>query len=185
MTEISFAAGMALTCVCWLLFRCAAYLKTRVFRWQREAVLLLLLVNFLVLVRMTFYPFETLNGNVQPLLFEPDKLFPLRINLVPFVNILDYESTFDILINIIGNSTMFVPTGILLPLLYPRFDSWKRIFLAGLAVSLTIELLQLPFAVRASDVDDLILNVVGCLLGYGILYLVRLAGRFIRRKSSC
>ena len=37
-------------------------------------------------------------------------------------------------------------------------------------MSLTIEILQLPFADRTSDVDDLILNTLGVAIGY-ILYL--------------
>ena len=34
-------------------------------------------------------------------------------------------------------------------------------------------LLQLPFRVRATDVDDLLLNTLGVMLGYGIYALVR------------
>jgi glycopeptide antibiotics resistance protein len=43
----------------------------------------------------------------------------------------------------------------------------------GAAISLAIEILQLPFAVRTSDVDDLILNTAGCLVGYGIYALAK------------
>jgi len=48
------------------------------------------------------------------------------------------------------------------------------------SLSLLIEILQLPFAVRATDIDDLILNTAGCMAGYGIFYAVRGA---IRRKN--
>ena len=39
--------------------------------------------------------------------------------------------------------------------------------------SLLIEILQLPFFDRASDIDDLILNSVGFIVGYGIYLLVK------------
>lgn len=45
--------------------------------------------------------------------------------------------------------------------------------MTGFLLSLSIEIIQLPFAVRASDVDDLILNTLGCMVGYGIYALVR------------
>ena len=38
-------------------------------------------------------------------------------------------------------------------------------------------MIQLPFSVRATDVDDLIMNTTGVILGYGIYALVQLVGR--------
>lgn len=35
-------------------------------------------------------------------------------------------------------------------------------------ISLCTEILQLPFPARATDIDDLILNMLGILIGYGI-----------------
>ena len=44
---------------------------------------------------------------------------------------------------------------------------------AGVGFSLCIEILQLPFFDRVTDVDDLILNSIGFLIGYGAYLLVR------------
>ena len=166
-----FWAGQ-LTVICgWILFRLAAYWKNRKITWKYEAIQLLFLVNLLVIYRMTFHPFEKLDGRVQPLLFEAATAWPFRINLIPFVNLLDYESKRDMLLNIIGNSTMFIPTGIMIPLIYKR--KFLQTVGAGFLMSLVIELIQLPFAVRASDVDDLILNTLGCLVGAGICFLIK------------
>ena len=173
MYEISFLTGMILTVACWFLVRGLICLKNKKIDWKYEAKQLFFLVNLMVIVRMTFYPFAMADGKVQPLIFEPAAIFPLRVNLIPFVNMLQYDTKFDLLINLIGNSTMFIPTGIMVPLIYRNVDSLKKTVLTGFAISLTIELLQLPFAVRASDVDDLILNTAGCLMGYGILCLIR------------
>lgn len=180
MFALSFNAGVIGVILGWVIFRYIASQKADTFRWKTEAVQLLFLINLLVIYRMTFHPFEKVNGQVQPLLFDIATAWPFRVNLVPFVNLMDYDSKRDLLLNVIGNSTMFIPTGIMTPLIYRHIDSFKKVTLAGLLISLTIEIIQLPFAVRCSDVDDLILNTVGCMAGYGIYALIKTC----RRKSN-
>ena len=114
-----------------------------------------------------------MDGQVQPLLFDISTAWPFRVNLIPFVNLLDYDSKRDLLLNLIGNFALFIPTGIVTPLIYKNINTLKKVTLTGFLISLTIEIIQLPFAVRASDVDDLILNTAGCLTGYGIYTLLR------------
>lgn len=87
-----------------------------------------------------------------------------------------------------GNVLVFAPLGLLLPAIWPRFAGPGSIALAGLAVSLSIELTQLAVSLalgtwyRMSDVDDVLLNVAGVLLGYGLAVTLRRAssrfGRF-------
>lgn len=173
MFALSLNAGICIVMIGWIIFRVLANRKTKSFNWKNEAIQLLFLINLLVIYRMTFHPFEKVDGQVQPLLFDIATVWPFRINLVPFVNMLDYDSKRDLLLNIIGNSTMFIPTGIMTPLIYKRMDSFKKVTLTGFLISLTIEIIQLPLAVRATDVDDLLLNTVGCMAGYGIYWLVR------------
>ena len=96
---------------------------------------------------------------------------------MPLVNLLDYKSRRDLLLNLLGNVLLFVPSGIILPILYRRLDRFGKVLAAGAGMSLCIELLQLPFAVRASDVDDLLLNSLGTALGYGIFAACRRIGR--------
>ena len=181
MYEISFLTGMILTVACWFLVRGLICLKSKKIDWKYEATQLFFLVNLMVIVRMTFYPFAMADGKVQPLIFEPAAIFPLRVNLIPFVNMLQFDTKFDLLINLIGNSTMFIPTGIMVPLIYKKFNTFGKVTLFGFLMSLTIEILQLPFAVRASDVDDLILNTAGCMAGYGLYALVRWIARQIKK----
>ena len=132
-----------------------------------------MLINLLVIYRMTFHPFSKVDGQVQPRIFDAATAFPFRTNLVPFVNLGDYEIKSEMLLNLIGNCAMFIPTGIIVPLLYPRLKSFKKTVLTGFLISLTIDIIQLPFAVRCSDVDDLILNTAGCIIGYGIYALAK------------
>lgn len=173
MIEIPFYAGMLITLLGWILFRAGAYRKTGRFDWRYEAKQIFFLINLLVIVRVTFFPFEKVDGMVQPLIFEPAAVFPIRVNLIPFVNLLDFDTKFDLLINLIGNFALFIPTGIMTPIIYKKINTLPKVVLTGAAISLIIEIIQLPFAVRASDVDDLILNTAGCLTGYGIYALVR------------
>lgn len=179
MFALSFAAGQCIVVLAWILFRLAAYIKNKRIDWKFEAKQLFFLVNLLVIYRCTFHPFAKVDGQVQPLIFDVATAWPFRINLVPFVNLMDYDSKRDMILNIVGNFTMFIPTGIMTPLIYKKLDSLKKTVLTGGLISLSIEIIQLPFAVRASDVDDLILNTAGCLLGYGILMLCRWIGKKI------
>ena len=126
-----------------------------------------------VIIRIVFFPFSKVDGQVQPLIFDIATAFPFRVNLFPLVNLFDYDSKRDLLLNVIGNVAMFIPSGIVLPIIYKRLDSFIKVILAGGGISLCIEIIQLPFSVRASDIDDLILNTVGVMLGYGIYALIQ------------
>ena len=97
------------------------------------------------------------------------------------MNLFDYDNKRDLLLNVIGNVAMFIPSGIVLPIIYKRLDSFIKVILVGGGISLCIEMIQLPFRVRASDIDDLILNTVGVMLGYGIYALVRCLKRTKRK----
>ena len=172
MYTIPLNAGVLCVIIGWCVFRSIVNCRSQDFSWKREAVQLLFLINLLVIYRITFHPFAKIDGQVQPLIFDAARVWPFWINLVPFVNLLDYPTRGEILLNIIGNSTMFIPTGIMTPLLYKHLASFKKTVCTGFLISLTIEIIQLPFAVRCSDVDDLILNTLGCAAGYGIYWLV-------------
>lgn len=73
--------------------------------------------------------------------------------------------------NLLGNILLFIPFGYFLPDLFPGL---RRFFLTALAVTVTIttvELLQLLLTVGTCDIDDLLLNVTGASLGYGLYRL--------------
>ena len=72
---------------------------------------------------------------------------------------------------------LFVPLGIVWPTVFKKLNTPGKVITAGVGVSLTVEILQLPFFNRATDVDDLILNSTGFVIGYGIYLLVKKIGR--------
>lgn len=96
----------------------------------------------------------------------------LGVNLTPFRtirNYLKYGGSADaIWVNIAGNIVMFVPWGFGLPLLWRRYQSFFKVALMSLALPFFIEFCQL-FIGRSVDVDDIILNFTGGMLG-GLLY---------------
>ena len=173
MIEFSFAFTTALVVLGWLVFRLCCCLKAHSFSAKHEALQLLFLVNLMVISRFVFHPMATVDGRVQPLIFDAAALWPPKVVLTPFVPMLDHESIRDALVNLIGNFTMFIPTGILIPLLYKHLASFQKTVLTGFWISLAIEIIQLPFASRYSDVNDLILNTLGVAAGYGIWTLAR------------
>jgi glycopeptide antibiotics resistance protein len=75
----------------------------------------------------------------------------------------------EFVINVLGNLAAGLPMGLLLPSLLGRRCSWAKVAGLALAVSLLIESLQGISGRRVADVDDLILNTSGALLGYGFL----------------
>ncbi len=173
MIEIPFLWTEIIFTALWILVRIITWAIQKRIDWKQEALLVLMYINLAVLIRFTFFPMALKDGRVQPLLFDPASVFPFRINLIPFVRMTDYQSKRDFLVNLIGNIAMFVPTGIILPIIYKKLDSFGKVILAGMGISLCIEILQLPFSVRASDIDDLLLNTLGVLIGYGIYWCIR------------
>ncbi|PAF28639.1 VanZ family protein [Paenibacillus sp. 7516] len=80
------------------------------------------------------------------------------------------------------NIVLFMPLGFLLPLLKPSVDSIRKAAAVGLMLSFTIEILQLVIRItlgngRSTDINDLIANTAGSVLGFVILgLLIRLIG---------
>ena len=168
MVAISFLTAELVFTVIWLLLRFVIWLRQGRIAWKREAVLLLMYINLAVIIRFVFFPKALVNGHIQPLVFDPAAAFPFRVNLVPFVHLFDYDNIRDIIWNVVGNTIMFIPSGVILPVVYRKLNRFGKVIAAGALIALCIEILQLPFASRASDVDDLILNMLGVGAGYGI-----------------
>ena len=182
MIQIPYKLTVSVIWMLWLIARILCNRNKKV-NWKREAQLMLVYICIIVIVRFTFFPFGKVDGKVQPLLFYPDNWFPFRINLRPFVYLFDYPTLREILLNLIGNYAMFIPVGIVWPYVFKELDKpWKAV-LAGIAFSLVIEILQLPFYDRVSDIDDLILNTLGYTIGYIIfLGITNFARRYTHKQ---
>lgn len=76
------------------------------------------------------------------------------------------------LMNVCGNIGVFVPVGIFLPALFERCKNVFLTILVCLEISLLAEVVQLVSRVGSFDVDDLLLNTIGGVVGYLIFWMV-------------
>lgn len=105
------------------------------------------------------------------------------INLEPlhtirlFIRVLLYDpSEYNIrlaIVNLFGNIVLFIPLGYFLPRLWAGLRKWWRTWLVTLAVMTAVELTQLLTLRGSCDVDDLILNLLGAAIGYGLFRILR------------
>lgn len=87
-----------------------------------------------------------------------ESFFHPNINLIPFSE--------GVSLGFVFNIFLFIPLGFLCPIISKRYQRIKNAFFIGCGLSLTIEVVQLFTLYRATDIDDLITNVVGTLIGY-------------------
>jgi len=143
---------------------------------QKELILFFFFIWMVFILMLTLYPLPMTEIKVPG---------AKGINFIPLENMAkEFSETSQkkrefmrghFLENVVGNVFLFLPLGILLPLISKRFKSFIRIFLFGLLFSLSIEILQWisrQYGVyRSVDIDDVILNVIGIVGG---LIIVRM-----------
>lgn len=101
-------------------------------------------------------------------------IFDFSYNFIPTIyKIIIGEYTLDSWVKamIVGNFLMFIPMGILLSLCFENVNK-KNIFKYAVLIPLAIEVLQLVVG-RSFDIDDLLMNFLGIVIGYFIVELVK------------
>jgi len=92
------------------------------------------------------------------------------INLVPFSTIMQYltgyMTTRSIIINLLGNIVAFMPMGFLFPLVFAPARSFRRVLVISCLSTVLVEVTQYLTRSGISDIDDILLNVAGGILGY-------------------
>lgn len=160
-----------------------AYLKVgkKQTTWKRELLLGLCVAYGVGLLSQTILPpgqyyFERGSLYINPIIL-PERQF----NLIPFATIRDYLFTHNdavsnwtdvSILNLLANLFLFAPIGFLAPLVSRKPLHLKHVLILSLVVCVVIEFIQY-FGSRSADIDDLILNVCGACLGYGLLVLWR------------
>lgn len=94
------------------------------------------------------------------------------VNLIPFYTIWEFITDSNIsfmraIANIIGNVCIFIPMGIFFPILFKKLSK-RNIFTVIVFISLAFEAIQYIFALGSSDIDDIILNSLGGIIGITI-----------------
>ena len=104
-------------------------------------------------------------------------------NFVPFKTIVPYVLGFKGWIiagvNLVGNIALLVPIGFLVPFVY-RNMTWKRSVVLGVVAGLFIEVTQTVLRVGIFDIDDVILNALGVLIGYAAFAIL---AKWIRARN--
>ena len=77
--------------------------------------------------------------------------------------------------NVVGNVCVFVPFGTFVPALFTKCQKFFSVLLLTLELSFVVELIQLVTKIGSFDVDDILLNTIGGVIGY-FLYKI-LAGK--------
>lgn len=136
--------------------------------YYKEVIYILLIIYVESLLYLTVYPSSGVIHSDW-----------VGVNLVPFDTIKDYLFLFaygymgTATINLIGNIIVLVPLGVLLVLLNKNI-TFIKILMIGFGTTLAIETTQLVLSMsgwlsRSFDIDDIILNTLGVLIGFIIM----------------
>ena len=171
MTILRYFGAMALSMVwglpVWALIRWLwLRRRKRTTHWGREMLLGVLVLYLVALAGQTVLP--RIEITLSEIVVEPWNYS--GCNYIPLYTIRQMflaqkDAPIYVAVNLLGNVLVFAPLGFLPPLVWKRFESFGVTILFGGGCSLLIELVQ-PLVGRNRDVDDLILNTLGCALGY-------------------
>ncbi|MFL9651893.1 VanZ family protein [Exiguobacterium chiriqhucha] len=129
------------------------------------------------LVSLTLFPFPYQEKLIESMI--EDNLGEVH-NFTPFQAFVEtFSGTFYLadVIHLVGNIVLFIPLGFIVSIFFSEMKK-KNVILIGLLVSLAIETIQalaglyLGYNYRSFDVDDLILNVIGTIVGVLIFKLL-------------
>lgn len=140
---------------------------SRNYRWR--GVARLLSVEYVVLILCTTVIFREARA-------ESD------MNLIPFSSyfcIAENSYLKEVAVINFLNVVMFLPIGLLVKLAFYSNDNhnvnlnWKGAMVVGLLLSMAIEVLQFVFKKGLCEIDDVIHNVIGCMIGYWAILLIQ------------
>lgn len=108
-------------------------------------------------------------------------VYPFR-EIMRFIRYRDLLGWRAVLTNLVGNVAGFVPFGVLVPLMVRSARRGWRTVLLSFGVSALVEVSQLVFHVGCFDVDDMVLNTLGGMLGF--LMFRMLSGWYLHIEMS-
>lgn len=135
--------------------------KLHIIAWIAFFIYLVMMVYFLFFCeQLGRVPSDTYHYNLKPF-----------TEIKRYINHVAEIGWFGVALNLFGNVICFMPLGFVLPILSHRKWGLIRITIVSCLASLAIELTQLVTKLGSCDVDDIIMNTLGGLLGY-ILFVV-------------
>ncbi|MDD7794110.1 VanZ family protein [Clostridium sp. 'White wine YQ'] len=145
----------------------------------KEVSIVLLFIYFIVLISITLLPFY-INLSHRAMLDRPEpNIVPVFNTIKDMVNTPLGERHYMIefwVVNILGNLMLLAPLSVLAPIITNKFRSYRSVTLLCFSVSLLIESLQYISYFfgnfRSVDIDDVILNTLGALIGFFVFKLL-------------
>ena len=153
-------------------------------------VVYLYLLIKLILFKWGPINIQSLFYQLQQTLHQPDMIFNRQGNYTPFREIsrgIYSLSIYDPFshTNLMGNIIAFIPFGIFIPMIFRRKGaSFISVFVLSLLLSLCFEFTQLVLYIGTFDVDDLILNTFGGVVGYVVYILFIRSGKSKPKKKK-
>ncbi len=147
--------------------------------------------RFEFIVMSVFYSLFLIKVTILPIwIFDKDTLkeihdstgdFMVYYQIVPFKTIMNYFVNTAWIKQIGGNLLLLMPIPLILSFT-SKVIRYKRIMLFGIMLSFGIEIIQLviniitQFPIRVADIDDIIINTAGIIIGIGISMSIRKYG---------
>ncbi len=136
---------------------------------KRMKVVFFIYIAVVIKVIIFKYPWEDLRAIVNS--WEKDVILEGldTANFTLFKTIkmyIDYSYMLNSFENLVGNVVVFIPFGFLLPYIQPKSRNFFVLLLNAFLFVLGIEVFQLFSAFGAFDVDDILLNCVGAVMGW-------------------
>ncbi|WP_053366481.1 VanZ family protein [Bacillus sp. FJAT-27245] len=165
----------------WLLFGLYSFIILFKLLFQRVIIRMTdYYINGEMMSRYTFSP-----GNSEGYL----TFLKNNSNIVPFKNTFLYITGSDrfnveiIINNTLGNILIFLPLGMFLPLLVKKYSRFTNVIVTSTVISFSIEVLQIALKVGQFDIDDVILNVVGSIVGFLLFKVLKSIVAFPNRST--
>jgi glycopeptide antibiotics resistance protein len=152
---------------------------------HKQIVIFLFFIYFIGVLSVTLFPLPV----QKELIIYRRELSYVTNNFIPFTTIkeiIDQGNIKSVIRTLIANIILFIPLGSILPLLWQRASKLSMVFLWGFAGSISVEFLQylisllIGYTYRSTDIDDVILNIVGAVIGFSMLKLsLPVTGKFL------
>lgn len=162
MIRIPYIVIALILLVIWTMYRIVVIKKSKEKNVMREILINIFFIYFLILINLTICKGSVLQVSFQD---EPNiNYMPLVETIKMFKN--SFRGIVTALYNVVGNIILFIPLGFLIPLLFKKKNRFLNIVAYGFITSFAIELIQLLTSSNITDIDDIIFNTLGAVLGF-------------------
>lgn len=162
MIGISYIYFLILSLILWFIYRFISHKKHNKINILREVFINFFFIYFLVVIYFTFFKGGILHLDLQMRSYA--NIIPLLETIKMFQD--NFMGIGNSLYNVIGNILLFIPFGFAIPLLFKNHNKLFKVTLYGFIASFSIELLQYLTCTNFTDIDDVIFNTLGALVGF-------------------